>query len=79
MGNSVQKKKKLQAEKNFSVPVFPSPKREKTKGFWLLGHQDKVKTGLRLFQPKPTTGFTNARRGSLTLDTASKDAKQTSS
>ncbi|KAF3833658.1 hypothetical protein F7725_024862 [Dissostichus mawsoni] len=44
MGNSVQKKKKLQAEKNFSVPEFPSPKREKTKGFWLLGHQDKVKT-----------------------------------
>ncbi|XP_063755285.1 NHS-like protein 3 isoform X2 [Eleginops maclovinus] len=42
MGNSVHKKKKLHS--NFSVPVSPSPKREKTKGFGLFGHQDKVKT-----------------------------------
>ncbi|XP_032392281.1 NHS-like protein 3 isoform X2 [Etheostoma spectabile] len=39
MGNSVQRKKK-----NFSAPPLPIPNWEKPKGFWLSGHQHKLKT-----------------------------------
>ncbi|GLD51062.1 uncharacterized protein AKAME5_002807300 [Lates japonicus] len=44
MGNSIQKKKKVETEKNFSAPPSPSPVREKPKGFWLFGRPDKLKT-----------------------------------
>ncbi|XP_030004058.1 NHS-like protein 3 isoform X2 [Sphaeramia orbicularis] len=44
MGNSIQKKKKIQREKNFSPPHSPSSSRENQKGFWLFGHSDKIKT-----------------------------------
>lgn len=44
MGNSFQKKKRVQTEKNFSAHSTPSPSREKPKGSWLFGRQDKVKT-----------------------------------
>lgn len=47
MGNSVQKKKKVQTEKNFSAPSSPSAHREKPKSFWQFGRQDKLKTGKR--------------------------------
>lgn len=45
MGNSVQKKKKVQAEKNFSAHSSPSLSREKPNDFWSFGRQDKPKTG----------------------------------
>ncbi|KAE8282205.1 hypothetical protein D5F01_LYC19600 [Larimichthys crocea] len=44
MGNSIQKKKKVQTEKNFSAHSSPSPNRGKSKGSGLFGRQDKVKT-----------------------------------
>ncbi|XP_019130996.1 NHS-like protein 3 isoform X2 [Larimichthys crocea] len=44
MGNSIQKKKKVQTEKNFSAHSSPSPNRGKPKGSGLFGRQDKVKT-----------------------------------
>lgn len=44
MGNSVQKKKKVQTEKNLSAQPSPGPNREKPKGYWLFGRQDKAKT-----------------------------------
>lgn len=49
MGNSIQKKKKVQTDCNFSAPPSPSltPSREKPKGFWLFGRPDKPKTGKR--------------------------------
>ncbi|CAJ1083750.1 uncharacterized protein KIAA1522 homolog isoform X3 [Xyrichtys novacula] len=43
MGNSVQKKKKVQAEKNFSPSHSPNLNREKPKSLWLFGRQDKLK------------------------------------
>ncbi|XP_028255764.1 NHS-like protein 3 isoform X2 [Parambassis ranga] len=42
MGNSVQKKKKAQTEKNLSSPQSQSPKQEKPS--WLFGRPDKLKT-----------------------------------
>nr|XP_019946287.1 PREDICTED: uncharacterized protein KIAA1522 homolog isoform X2 [Paralichthys olivaceus]XP_019946288.1 PREDICTED: uncharacterized protein KIAA1522 homolog isoform X2 [Paralichthys olivaceus] len=46
MGNSIQKKKKkkTETEKNFSAPPSLNPIQEKAKGFWLFGHQEKLKT-----------------------------------
>ncbi|XP_040908936.1 uncharacterized protein KIAA1522 homolog isoform X2 [Toxotes jaculatrix] len=44
MGNSIQKKKKIETEKNFSAPPSPKPVQEKPKGFWLFGRPDKLKT-----------------------------------
>ncbi|XP_029369227.1 NHS-like protein 3 isoform X2 [Echeneis naucrates] len=44
MGNSIQKKKKVETEKNFSAPLSPNPVREKSKGFWLFSRPDKLRT-----------------------------------
>ncbi|KAM6975106.1 NHS-like protein 3 isoform 2-T2 [Tautogolabrus adspersus] len=44
MGNNVQKKKKVQTEKNFSASPSPSPKRDKPKGLRLFGQKDKLKS-----------------------------------
>ncbi|KAM3596301.1 uncharacterized protein V6R79_011960 [Siganus canaliculatus] len=46
MGNSIQKKKKkqVQAESDISPQPSPSPSREKPRGSWVFGRQDKVKT-----------------------------------
>lgn len=47
MGNSIQKKKKVEAEAHYSASSSLSPAREKPKGFWLFGRTDKVRTGKR--------------------------------
>lgn len=47
MGNSIQKKKKTEAESNYSAPLSPNHAREKAKGFWLFGRTEKVKIGKR--------------------------------
>lgn len=47
MGNSVQAKKKVRTEENSPVRPSSSPQRVKSKGSWLFGRRDKVKTGKR--------------------------------
>lgn len=47
MGNSIQAKKKVQTEENSPVRSSSSPQRVKSKGSWLFGRRDKVKTGKR--------------------------------
>ncbi|XP_023138780.2 uncharacterized protein KIAA1522 homolog isoform X3 [Amphiprion ocellaris] len=44
MGNSIQKKKKVQTDKNLSSPPCLSPNRENPTGLWLFGPPDKLKT-----------------------------------
>lgn len=47
MGNSIQAKKKVQTEENSPVRSSSGPQRVKSKGSWLFGRRDKVKTGKR--------------------------------
>ncbi|XP_068188497.1 NHS-like protein 3 isoform X2 [Antennarius striatus] len=45
MGNSVQTRKKVHTERSFSALSSPSSNREKPKGFWPFGRQEKFQTG----------------------------------
>ncbi|TWW65373.1 hypothetical protein D4764_21G0002730 [Takifugu flavidus] len=68
MGNSIQAKKKVQTEENSPVRSSTSSQRVKSKGSWLFGRRDKVKTATgahKLGELDPCLCSSNKRYGKV--------------